>query len=423
MIDVKNDEELRKIDEELKKVNKKLQIINSTGRTVRYGLASLGAVFVFVLFIHQSNQAIHYTVRLASQNYERKTLSIENKPKFQIQPTKFFKDMAEDVEYRKQKVSHPSELEDLNWKKTLMEQVGRVHNVCGELCNINSLWDINLKVKPLKSEGAIFPTFTSNVDCDKLMSSEDIDMKDHKVPQDIPAELMSYFTMNGLIEMENYVYNPFAHYEEKEKIWTKKLIELKLMHLKDGYKVLDSNGREEPVQRIKSQLERLNVKGKHILVLGDGNDPWVEILCLHAGARKVTSLGGRRVRSHYRRLQTMTSKEFRESYFDATQEKFDGVVSYNAINHLGLGQYGEIMNPWGDIIATGRAWCATKPNGFMLLGLPAGDDKIRFNSHRQYGKYRWPLVATNWRLDDSKLNNFDVKFRGDNLFSFRKVGN
>ena len=39
-----------------------------------------------------------------------------------------------------------------------------------------------------------------------------------------------------------------------------------------------------------------------------------------------------------------------------------------AIEHSGLGRYGEALNPWGDLITMAKAWCLTKQGGKFLIG-------------------------------------------------------
>ena len=88
------------------------------------------------------------------------------------------------------------------------------------------------------------------------------------------------------------------------------------------------------------------------------------------------------------------------------------------------GRYGDALNPWGDLITTARAWCVTKSNGFLLLGLPGGsEDSIRYNAHRVYGKYRWPLITTNWKVGnlDMNKNYLQDTHRQHRMYTFEKI--
>lgn len=53
---------------------------------------------------------------------------------------------------------------------------------------------------------------------------------------------------------------------------------------------------------------------------------------------------------------------------DPERNKFDFVVSFSSMEHSGLGRYGDGINPWGDLIASAKAWCLTKLGGRMLIG-------------------------------------------------------
>jgi hypothetical protein len=40
-------------------------------------------------------------------------------------------------------------------------------------------------------------------------------------------------------------------------------------------------------------------------------------------------------------------------------------------------RYGDMLNPWGDLITMARAWCLVKPGGLGLVGVPTGMDQVR----------------------------------------------
>jgi hypothetical protein len=39
---------------------------------------------------------------------------------------------------------------------------------------------------------------------------------------------------------------------------------------------------------------------------------------------------------------------------------------------LTIFRFGDMLNPWGDLIAMARAWCLVKPGGKALVGVPSG---------------------------------------------------
>ena len=75
------------------------------------------------------------------------------------------------------------------------------------------------------------------------------------------------------------------------------------------------------------------------------------------------------------------------------------IVTYSSVEHSGLGRFGDMLNPWGDIITLARGWCVTNDGGSLTIGVPYHyeHELIRFNADRRYGKVRYPYLATNWK--------------------------
>jgi hypothetical protein len=45
----------------------------------------------------------------------------------------------------------------------------------------------------------------------------------------------------------------------------------------------------------------------------------------------------------------MVPLEFRRNYLENILEKFDAVATFSSVEHSGLGRFGDMLNPWGDI--------------------------------------------------------------------------
>ena len=45
----------------------------------------------------------------------------------------------------------------------------------------------------------------------------------------------------------------------------------------------------------------------------------------------------------------------------------------------------------------GQAWCQLKPGARALVGLPAGNDVLCFNSHRAYGPFLYSQLFSYWK--------------------------
>ena len=51
------------------------------------------------------------------------------------------------------------------------------------------------------------------------------------------------------------------------------------------------------------------------------------------------------------------------------------------------------------MITIARAWCVAKDGGSLTIGVQYFEHElIRFNANRRYGKFRYPYLATNWKL-------------------------
>ena len=278
------------------------------------------------------------------------------------------------------------------WKVELFQRLDRIRIVCGKLCQMNTLEE--LEKHSVHVPNVIIPAVKLEpVDCPALLALEDLDASDSTAPP-IPEELIPYYTFNGAIEITDhklrkdiYLGAPITllwSTEEIEKI----IDEVRNREHYGSYSVDVTN-------YVSDMISTLSIEGKSILVIGSER-PWVEAVLLLHGAAKVTTLEYADIRSEHVRIKTMKPHEFRERSIAGTLESFDGMVAHSSLEHTGLGRYGDALNPWGDILAVARAWCVVKPGGFMYLGLPTGKDLVKSNWHRCYGRIRWPLVAANW---------------------------
>jgi len=57
----------------------------------------------------------------------------------------------------------------------------------------------------------------------------------------------------------------------------------------------------------------------------------------------------------------------------------------HVVEHVGLGRYGDKIDPTGDLKAIGELKRVLAPGGFLLFVVPMGRPKIQFNAHRIYG--------------------------------------
>jgi ubiquinone/menaquinone biosynthesis C-methylase UbiE len=62
----------------------------------------------------------------------------------------------------------------------------------------------------------------------------------------------------------------------------------------------------------------------------------------------------------------------------------DSLSCLHVIEHIGLGRYGDTLDPAGDLKAINELKRVMKYNGNLLLVVPIGNPKIVFNAHRIY---------------------------------------
>ena len=84
-------------------------------------------------------------------------------------------------------------------------------------------------------------------------------------------------------------------------------------------------------------------------------------------------------------------------------ESLESISCMHTIEHIGLGRYGDPLDPQGDIKAINELQRVTKKGGNLLLVVPLGMPRIQFNAHRIYS---FDLI--NNLFHDFKLNNFSL---------------
>lgn len=317
------------------------------------------------------------------------------------------------------------------WKKELFERLDRIRLVCGTLCQLNS--PQTLHSHSIQVPNATLPMIkVDDVNCSALLRLEELDVGDTSAPP-IPTELLKFFTMNNsfIVTRHQRRRDIYLGGEADKRLWRTGNVWLEAdvnatIEQSANGTLKGSYGVQASVH-VRDILRKFDLANKHVLVIGSSH-PWLESILLELGAARVTTLEYGTIISKHPRIDTLTPDQFRALYIQGNLPTFDGVVTHSSLEHSGLGRYGDALNPWGDILTVARAWCVTRPGGFMYLGIPTGKDVIVSNWHRIYGRIRWPLVTANWLpldlTDESELDlgMWDaVKYGGSGRI-FRKDG-
>ncbi|MEJ2672824.1 MAG: DUF268 domain-containing protein [Deltaproteobacteria bacterium] len=107
----------------------------------------------------------------------------------------------------------------------------------------------------------------------------------------------------------------------------------------------------------------------------------------------------------------------------------------HVIEHIGLGRYGDPVEPDGYLQAARELVRVLQPGGIMLLGIPVGKERLCFDAHRIFDpqtvvKIFQPLVLEELRFidDNGNMCSQDTTFQeaqefryGCGLFLFYKI--
>lgn len=78
--------------------------------------------------------------------------------------------------------------------------------------------------------------------------------------------------------------------------------------------------------------------------------------------------------------------------------EFDLVTCLSTIEHVGLGRYGDPLDPWGDVRLAQNLRKIVRPGGFVVMSFPVGAGCVVFNMHRIYSPLRRSLLFDGYDL-------------------------
>lgn len=261
---------------------------------------------------------------------------------------------------------------------------------------LNGCYDI-CKIDKKGFDSLYYNYIEKDVNCEALMTNKAIDAPMIGNPPDvIPENMVTHFLYGGMVNYRNFAEKPlhevYLSSTAQTSTWTREKIDDWKNQCSRG--VLEGNYGSVSTNALFEVMKKSNIIGGSVAVLGSEN-PWVESCALAAGASRVTTIEYGKIISLHYQITTYTPDKIRENPLDFF-ESFDVIISFSSVEHSGLGRYGDALNPWGDRQAIARAWCMTKPGGYMVLAVPLGDDAIEYNAHRIYGKIQLPHLTANW---------------------------
>lgn len=277
-------------------------------------------------------------------------------------------------------------------QKTL-KRIQAIKQMCGDLC------DTSKEITPGEFMGSV----TSKVDCQSLFQSPVLYQPGDIPPQNwtqLPPELQDMYSYGGRVDIHDFFLNTAFEGEGRNQptVFSQQHVDSFITAWLNGTPA-DSYINGSFI--VDAAADYVNVTGKTILVLGTQN-PWVEAVLLSKKPAKIVTLEYGYFISQYPGYTFMRPREFRSRYLDGTLDTFDVVFTYSSVEHSGQGRYGDPLNPWGDILTIAEAWCVTKPDAKLAIGVPTmvsrGSDINAFNAHRIYGPVMYPFLTTNWKF-------------------------
>jgi SAM-dependent methyltransferase len=104
---------------------------------------------------------------------------------------------------------------------------------------------------------------------------------------------------------------------------------------------------------------------------------------------------------------------------DFAYENFcDSVSCLHAIEHFGLGRYGDNLDYYGHLKGLENIYKLLKPGGKLYLSVPIGPQRIEFDAHRVFSiKY-----LLDWSINKFQLESFSYIDDKNNYYIDIKLG-
>lgn len=221
-----------------------------------------------------------------------------------------------------------------------------------------------------------------------------------EAPREIPEMYKDDFTLGGKIQVDEWYFNQaYLGKSALSPIWTNKVVlaEMEKARLRENFKYGD-----DTIKIYNGVIKYIGyVEGKSGIVIGS-EDPWLEAILLEHGASKLLTVEFGKIVSEHPQLMTTTPKNFTERFLNGEIEQFDFGITFSSLEHDGLGRYGDVLNPIGDLQSMAKMLSVIRPGGLFFIGIPTmgGEDRLVWNAHRAYGLMRLPLLFSGWRFID-----------------------
>lgn len=102
-------------------------------------------------------------------------------------------------------------------------------------------------------------------------------------------------------------------------------------------------------------------------------------------------------------LSNFSSEQADLTHLQFADNSIESLSCLHTIEHVGLGRYGDTLDPEGDIKAIEELKRVIKSKGNLILVVPIGRPKIVFNAHRIYSYHQILEMLSNFELKEFSL--------------------
>ena len=289
--------------------------------------------------------------------------------------------------------------------------------LCGELCTTDG-------AGKQSEQGRYMETITSPVHCARLYATDFFEASSPHwpPPATIPQPLMHDYALGGYVKIKfpkEILAQKYSGGLALASQWTQGLVNDMIQNVTTGR--MEGNYGKANVHAIQRSVQLAGWKGKNVLVIGSEN-PWAEAILLSEGVGHVYTLEYGAINSTHPQLSTFTPHEFNRLYREGRLPRFQGMATFSSLEHSGLGRYGDVLNPWGDVVQMAKTWCVLDPGAVVAVGVEgrvktikgrAGvlrHDGLTWNLHRKYGLTRFPLLFSNFETFQYMVNTTQPLF-------------
>ena len=211
-------------------------------------------------------------------------------------------------------------------------------------------------------------------------------------PRNIPPHLHEGFTVNNQIKVVDWYFNDVNGIPNPQRFWSPAHINSLIQKVKRG----ESVGYVNTTTWLYDALAKHPVDDKSVVIIGS-EQPTYECVAIAHGGKPVT-IEYKKIECSHPQIKAYTVEEYEK---EGKGIQYDASFSISSLEHDGLGRYGDPLNPTADLEAMAKLKTMVKPGGLLYLGVPVGSDVLYWNSMRQYGTVRFPMLIEGWELIDS----------------------